>query len=188
MIHSAVKYIVGELKTYLNIRSGFLSQVPLVAGSLFNVNQEVDDRTKNKIVLTLVNVQEDRVYRSVDVFKRRSDGTSEIVQPEVKVNLFILFVANFDAYDEALKSLAQVIAFFQHRHVFDFSQIPDLSDRAGKMTFELFTPTFEQQNHLWGALGAKYMPSVAYKVGIFDIRDEQISEEVPGVEEILINE
>jgi len=188
MIHLAIKHIVEELKSYLNLRSGFLSQNPIVAGSLFTVNQEIDERTKNKIVLTLVNIQEDRVYRSVEVFKRRPDGTSEIVKPEVKVNVFILFMANFDAYEESLKGIAQVVAFFQHRQVFDFSVIPNLADREGRMTFDLFSPTFEQQNHLWGTLGAKYMPSVIYKAGIFDIRDEHIEAVVPPVEEVLINE
>lgn len=188
MIHLAVKHIVQELKSYLNLRSGFPTGDPIVAGSLFNLNQQPNERTKNKIVLSLVNLQEDRVYRSVDVFNQRPDGTSELVKPEVKVNVFILFVANFDDYEEAMKGLMNVVAFFQHRQVFDFSVIPDLADREGRMTFELFSPTFEQQNHLWGALGAKYTPSVIYKAGIFDIRDEQIEALVPPVEEVLINE
>ena len=48
--------------------------------------------------------------------------------------------------------------------------------------------TFEQQNHLWGALGAKYMPSVMYRLALVAVRDEQIEAEVLPVQEILINE
>ena len=41
---------------------------------------------------------------------------------------------------------------------------------------------------MWGALGAKYMPSVMYRLAIVTVRDEQIEAEVPAVEEIVINE
>ena len=44
--------------------------------------------------------------------------------------------------------------------------------------------TFEQQNHLWASLGAKYMPCVMYKVGIMAIQDMQIEAKVPLVEEM----
>ncbi len=188
MIHFALQHMVTELNAYLNLRTPSLATERVVAGSLFNLDGIVNDRAKNRVVVSLVNIEEDRVYRSVEVFNRRADGSSEMVKPEVKVNLSVLFVANLDVYDEALKAISHVVAFFQHRQVFDFATISTLSDRDGRMTFDLVSLTFEQQNHLWGLLGGKYMPSVMYKVGMFDIRDEQVEATVPPVEEVLINE
>lgn len=188
MIHLALQYIVGEMNAYLNLRSPALDQSRVVNGSLFTLEGTVNNGTRDKIAVMLVNIEEDHVYRSVETFQKRPDGTSQFMQPEKKVNVYLLFVANFADYDESLKAVAQVISFFQHRHSFDYAAIPALSIQEGRMLFDLFSPSFEQQNHLWGTLGAKYMPSVMYKVGLIDIRDEQIEAEVPPIEEILINE
>ena len=95
--------------------------------------------------------------------------------------LSLLIVANYADYAEALKMLSFVIGFFQQRGSFEV--LTNEGERA-RVQFELLSTTFEQQNHLWAALGAKYMPSVLYKVGILDIRDPQVEAEVPPVEEI----
>ena len=188
MIHHAIAYITEELNDYLQSRSGPSSESRIVAASLFDLDGNVNNDAKGKIALSVVNVEEDRVYRNVELYARRADGKSELIQPEVKINLFVLFVANFSQYDEALKGVANVISFFQSRALFDYAEIQALAGRKGRIAAELFTMTFEQQNHLWGALGAKYMPSVMYKLGIVDVLDEQVQAEVPPVEEIAINE
>ena len=41
---------------------------------------------------------------------------------------------------------------------------------------ELVSPTFEQQNHIWGGMGAKYLPSVLYKVRMLVYRETLESE------------
>lgn len=188
MIHSAIAYLTSELEGYLRTRAGLSTDSRIVAASLFNPNGSVNTSTEGKIVLSVVNVEEDRVYHNVERIVRRADGTSELVHPEVKVNLYVLFIANLGNYLEALKSVSHVISFFQNRPSFDYSEIPDLASRRGRICFELFTMTFEQQNHLWGTLGSKYMPSVMYKLGIVDVLDEQTQGEVPPIREILINE
>jgi hypothetical protein len=188
MIHIAIGYVASELNAYLNLRSPASTPNRIVPGSLFDLNGIINSKTKDKIVLSIVNVEEERVYRSVDIYSKNNNNPGEQVRPEARVNLYVLFVANLGDYSEALKALAHVISFFQLRNSFDYSIIPDLSKRDGRFVFELYSLTFEQQNHLWGALGAKYMPSVMYKVGIMEIQDLQIEAEVPLVEEININE
>ncbi len=183
MIDQALAHVVAELNGYFNVRS----QIPdrAVAGSLFNLQGNVNPEVNDKVVVSLVNVEEDRTYHSVETFETRPDGVSEQVRPPVKVNLYLLFVANLGVYSEAVKAVDQVISFFQHRPAFDYASIPALAGRRGRMLFELHTMSFEQVNHLWGALGSKYMPSVMYKVGLVDIRDRQLEAEVPPVEEIV---
>jgi hypothetical protein len=188
VIHQAIQFVVTELNTYLNLRSPSLTADRAVLDSLFDTSGNLNADAKEKVVLSVVNVQEDPVYHSVEVYEKRPDGGAEMVRPEVRVNLFLLFIANFSEYDESLKALEHVISFFQTRHVFNYSSIPALSQQAGRMVFELYSMTFEQKNHLWGALGGKYQPSVMYKVGLVAIRDRQLEAEVRPVEQILINE
>ena len=171
MIHLVMGHVLQELNDYLyalpptpDAGRTTPARRQVVAESLFDFDGKVKEGAKNKVVASIVNVEEDRVYHSVDVFQRRDDGTSELVKPEVRVNLHILFVANYASYEEAMKMLSRVIAFFQHRSSFAYKAIDGLADRDGHFIFELFTLSFEQQNHLWGALGAKYMPSVMFKL------------------------
>ncbi len=188
MIHQAVQYIVTELSAYLNLRSPSLATDRVVLDSLFDISGNPNGAASEKVVLSLVNIQQDPVYQSVELYEKRADGKAERTKPEVRVNLFLLFVANISDYEESLKALEHVISFFQARHVFDYSVIPALSEQRGRMVFELYSMTFEQQNHLWGSLGSKYQPSVMYKVGLVGIRDRQMEAEVRPVEQVLINE
>lgn len=193
MIDKALRYVVSELNDYFYavlppLAPASTDRERVVAASLFDLDGKVNTNAKDRVVAQVVNVQEDRVYHSVDVYKRRDDGTGELMRPEIKVNVFVLFVANIADYAEATKMLSWVMAFFQHRNSFEYSAIAGLTDRPGHFTFELYSMSFEQQNHLWGALGAKYMPSVMFKLGIVDIRDEQLRAEVPPVLDIAANQ
>ena len=187
MIHLTIDYVVAELNRYMRARTG-LAQDRVVAAALVTPDGELNKDAKDMVVVEVVNVEEDRVYHSVETFSRRPDGTSEVIKPEVRVNLYVLFVGNFGKYGEALKAVSLVISFFQHRHAFDYATVPGLQGRKGRIALELFSATFEQQNHLWGTLGAKYMPSVLYKIGMVDIRDEVVEGEVAPLEQILVNE
>ena len=133
------------------------------------------------VVWVIVNVEENSVYRSLETHRTKPDGMHERVRPSVRINVYVLFVANLSKYAEALKAISLVIAFFQNRFTFVIS---GNGDGSSKVIFELYSMTFEQQNHLWASLGAKYMPSVMYKAAILEISDTQVEAEVPPVEEI----
>lgn len=182
MIHLSIAQVVSELNAYLNLRSPGMAPERVEAGSLFDLNGTPNNDTRNRVAVQVVNVEENGVYRSLETYRARPDGPHERVRPPARVNVYVLFVANLDDYGEALKALSHVIAFFQNRYAFEVSGNGDGSSRV---IFDLYSMTFEQQNHLWAALGAKYMPSVMYKASILDIRDTQVEAEVPPVEEIV---
>lgn len=188
MLHLLIDYLVTEINAYLSLRSPAMDRDRLVSGTLLDPDGKANPEVRDKIVLSIVNVQKDPVYHSVEIFEKRTDGKSELVKPEIKINIYILFVANLNDYGEAVKALSQIIEFFQQRNAFEYASIPSLSHRNGRVVFDLFSTTFEDQNHLWGALGAKYMPSVMYKAGIVDIRDAQIEAEIPPLEQSGIGE
>jgi hypothetical protein len=181
VIHVPIAQVVREVNAYLNLRSPSGTPERVVAGSLFNLDGQPRTESKNRVVVQVVNVEENHVYRSLDTYQVRADGMNERVRPEVRLNLYVLFAANFDNYDEALKALSLIIAFFQNRYVFE---VAGNGDAASRVVFELYTITFEQQNHLWASLGAKYVPSIIYKGSLVAIRDQQVEAEVPPVLEI----
>jgi hypothetical protein len=91
----------------------------------------------------------------------------------VNLNLFILFSSYFidKNYPEALKFLSAVISFFQSNAVFNHSNTPDLDDRVEKLTFEIVNQDLQNQSHLWGSLGGKYLPSILYKIRMVTIQE-----------------
>lgn len=188
MIYQAVSHVASELNAYINLRAPTLTPDRVVAESLFDLDGSASSTAKDKIVVLLVNVEQDRVYRPVDPLERAADGTAQFVRPDVNVNLFLLFIANLSDYGEALKAVAHVISFFQHRSVFMITDPDRDPDEQTRVSFELFTLTFEQQNHLWGAIGSKFMPCVMYKAGLLKVRDTQVEADIGPVHEILINE
>lgn len=188
MIGKIANHVVSELNAYFSLLAS--SQTDhVVAGNLFDLDGTPNAKVKDKLIFSLVNIEQDRTYHSLDVYKKDSPNNSKIVKPELKVNLFFLLIANNGNYQEALKSISRAIAFFQHRHSFDIEPVLASASSGAKnhIVFELVSMSFEQQNHLWGMLGGKYMPSVMFKAGIAEIRDERVEGEVAPVEEIVIN-
>jgi hypothetical protein len=183
MIEQTISHVVAELNSYLFLRSQTADRV--LAASLFDLNGNLDPDCHDKVVVSVINVEKERSCQSVETYERRADGISEQVKPPVKVNLYLLFTANMSKYGEAMKALDQVICFFQHRPSFDFSSIRSIEEQQGRVVFQIYSMSLEQVNHLWSALGGKYMPSVVYKAGIFSLRDRQLEAEVPPVEEMV---
>ncbi len=181
MLHVMISRLVEGLNGYLDLRAPSATSERVVAVNLVDQSGAPHPRAKDRVVLSVVNVDENRVYRSLEQYRKRADGVSERIRPPVRLDVIVLVAANLGDYGEALKMLSYVIAFFQQTGGFEL--VAADGERA-RVQLELLSTTFEQQNHLWASLGAKYAPSALYKVGILDIRDAQVEAEVPPVEEI----
>lgn len=136
---------------------------------------------ENTLGLTLVNIEEERITKSQQAFERGPDGTVSYVNPEIKLNLYMLIAANFKNYTTGLEFLSGAIRFFQGKSVFTPDNTPLLNTGIEKLLVELYTVSFEQQNHLWGSLGAKYLPSVMYRVRLVIIQEGRKSGEKPPI-------
>jgi len=188
MIHLAMSHVLTELNNYLNLRSPGSETKQAVMGSFYNNDGILNTTVKEKVVFLLVNLEEDNIYRSNEKFRKKPDGRSEVINPEVKTNLYVLLAANFSIYEESLKYLSLIISFFQIKNTFKYAELADMGDMDGRFVFDMHSPGFEQVNHLWGALGMKYIPSVMYKVSMITIRDDRIEGEVPPITELYVNE
>jgi len=127
--------------------------------------------------LSLVNIEEERVTKAQQNFSRSTDGRIVHMNPEIKLNLYVLIVANFSNYRTGLEFLSGCIRFFQSKSVFTPANTPELDPAIQKLIVEMMTLNFEQQNHLWGSLGAKYLPSVIYKVRMLTIQEALATDE-----------
>lgn len=66
------------------------------------------------ISVLLINVEEDNTLREPNRYARvDTDGVRQKLQPAIRLNLFVLFVAQFKQYEQSLSYLSAVIQYFQ---------------------------------------------------------------------------
>lgn len=132
------------------------------------------------LIITLANIEEERankLQRSVAV---APDGKVSQMNPEIRLNVYLIIIANFDNYLTGLKYLSAVVRFFQSKCVFTRQNTPALDPSIDKLLMDLYTLNFEQQNHLWASLGVKYQPSIVYKLRLIPVQDQVKPSEAPS--------
>lgn len=138
------------------------------------------------VSILLIRIEEESALRQPDPYARMSaQGEHQKVHPEIRMNLWVLLVARFpDDYFRALQHLSDVIRYFQNHRLFNHQNSPDLKPEVSKLIFELVTPTFSEQNEIWGALRSAYQPSSLYKIKAIVFQDEE-GQSVPAVKEVV---
>lgn len=121
----------------------------------------------------LINVEEERQLRAADPYLAVQDGRPLRKQPDLRLVLHILFVARFKQYDIAWDHLAKIIEYLQTHRTFERDGYPDLPAGVDRLTFELVTQSFSEQNDIWNALRTTYHPSALYRVRLVVLRDVQ---------------
>jgi hypothetical protein len=187
MIDTALSFLTDQINAYLQLKND-----PVTAASpeivLTNVaaqdgNWAIPEKT---LGLSLINIEEERVFKEQQSTFRNESGDIEHYNPNIKLNLYILISANFAAgdaggstnatgvYKEGLKQLSYVISFFQGKYVFTPDTSPDLPPELKKLIVELHSYSFEQQYNFWSVVGAKYLPSVLYKVRMLVYQEKNL--------------
>jgi hypothetical protein len=136
-------------------------------------------REENKVIITLVNVERETI--------KNNNAVPNTSQP-VNINLYLMLSAYFSAvnYPEALRFLSFVIGYVQQKNVFTRSNTPQLDSNITKLVLEMENLSTEKMNNVWATLGAKYMPSVMYKMRMLTIDGSIVREyrpEVSGVQQ-----
>ncbi len=182
MIDKALEVLANNIHDYL-IRLPDLNITSQKTVHLTNITDYNGTLTipKDSLGFSLVNIEEERIVKSQKTVIQASNGQISHLNPEIKLNLFVLIAANFGNYSTSLKFLSGAIRFFQSKNLFDHQNAPELDPAIQKLIIELYTLNFEQQNHLWGALGGKYLPSVMYKVRLISIQEALKKDEQPPI-------
>jgi hypothetical protein len=162
MIDVALQFLKAGLNTFLFTMTGS-DRVKVELSNL------VDDAGKyafaqDSIGAGVVNIEEERTFKTHLPQYAYVNGQHVVGEPELKLNLYVLFAANFKVYDEALKYLSYILTYFQSHPSFTQSEFSDLDPRIERMILELQSPTFEQWNQIWGFNGGKQLPSIIYKL------------------------
>lgn len=137
--------------------------------------------------LLLVNMEEERILRRPNPFQAIDERNGEVmtVAPEVRLQLFALFVARFRDYAQGLNQLSGVVHHFQRNRRIDRSIAPDLPEGVEELFVELITLPLLEQNELWTSMRTAYHPSLLYRVGILVFHDELGRATAPTRERVM---
>jgi hypothetical protein len=146
-------------------------------------NQEPADPiqfSSGAVTMLLVNLEEERILRDAEPY-RTVNGNARVnhVQPDIRLTLYILFVARFSDYASSWNSLAAILGQLQAVPVLDVETAPNLPEGVERLGFELVTQTFTELNDVWNALRTTHHPSLLYRVRLLTIRDATFSPPTP---------
>jgi len=200
MIFQAINLIATELNTYLNsvgpldVSDGDDVHVANIA--LLESSITANPSLTNKVVLTLVRIEEEATLKNVPTYRKNyATNKTEYKNPPVHLNLYLLFSVNSSSYTNALTYLSRIVRYFQYKNVYTHTNtaapastnpIDQLTDF--KLIMDLYSPTFEETNNIWGTLGGKQLPHVMYKARMLELELDLIKDGRDAIQEITIND
>ena len=196
MINTSLTFLTNELNEYLKLKTGTPDTDRIFLTSVATESSGVVIPEKS-LGLSLINIEEERVYKDQRTTRKNQDGTVDYFNPEINLNLYILISANFqdnttdssDDYVEGLKQLSLIISYFQAKNVFTPENSPSMVTLAPdivRLIVELYSYSFEQLYNFWTVVGTKYLPSVLYKTSLLTFQEKDLSESVSPIEKIGI--
>jgi hypothetical protein len=144
---------------------------------LAKLTRLVDDAGKyaftDNVGMALLQVEEDRTFRTQLPTVTNVAGQQVTREPDLKLDLHVMFAANFKQYDEGLKYLSLVMTFFQSHSTFGAARYPALDPRIERLNVELESLSYEQLNQVWAFIGGKQTASAVYRVRLVILQDEE---------------
>ncbi len=176
MIHEVLPVIVDEVRDFLMSRVG-ASEEQVVLGNIVNQDGTIAVNGEDRVIVSLINIERDGSFQG-----KGMAGYGKVNAP-VHINVYVIFAAYFrnTNYIEALKFISGVVGFFQGKSVFDHHNTPMMTSNANKVRLEIVNIDWRELSNLWAAIGAKYIPSVVYRIRTLDMDEDRITDEVPAV-------
>lgn len=198
MISHALTIVRNELDRHLATFGGNSPHADLGNVGEILAGQGGNGPSREKVLLSVVNIQEERTLKNVPAYVRDDAALRVRYQnPPTFLNLAVLVAATHSNYGDALRALSRVILFFQFRNVFTHDNVDPQSLNDGapvndldrlvefKLIFNLWSPTLEEVNDMWGMLGGKQFPFALYSMRMLELQFQAFQSESGVITEIV---
>jgi hypothetical protein len=174
MIQNALTYTKDSFNQFL--RSFFhLDEEVVAINRVVDANGNLPMENTNKVILSLIHIEEETNQQFYGKTRRTNGGDYTKETPSQRFNLFVLLVPNFENYLEGLNYLNASIQFFQVNAVLNADKNSNIPEGIHRLEFELEKGEgYMQMQNLWTALGAKYQPSLIYKMRLVSVNARQL--------------
>lgn len=173
MIHNIVSTLVNQLNEFIRNELGLADDMVIVS-NLMDIKGGSLMQIENKVCVFIQNIEEEKML------KNTSFQANAGMAPPMFINIYVVVAANFPEpnYREALRYISMAIEFFQGKPLFDRSNTPELPPSVDKIALEYYNQSIQDLNNLWSLIGAKYIPSVVYKVKLLPFHQQMIKQDV----------
>jgi hypothetical protein len=158
-LHTLAKHLDSRLQSHFDRQEELVELSPLV-----DPDGTIPEHIRNKMVLSVINLQLEAERRVSGLAPHRSATSGRIVQPPTPMSVRVMLAASFDKYVEALEFLSRSVAILQQTPIYKRSEFPDLPEGVDRLQVEALSLRASEQAAVWTALGAKYLPSMAYQI------------------------
>ncbi len=171
MISEVLTCLASEMNEYFSQKENIEDKV--IVSAIVNPDGSVAIAGQNKVIISLINIEEEITLRNIAPI-HKSPGDVQL--PLLHLNLYILISAYFQPlkYKEALTVISGIISFLYQKNVFSSANTKSLNPAIEKFSVEIQNITLENLNNIWSTIGAKYMPSVMYKLQLHYLPAESI--------------
>lgn len=184
MIQEAFQYTRTVFNQFIKNKFG-VDEDAVVINTIVDQSGAIPVGNQNKIILSLIHVEQETVQPFYTKNQKLSNGNYVTSPLTERYNIYVLVTSYFDDYNETLKFLNASIQFFQEHQTLDATVNSDIPNGIQKLDFDFQKGgDYMQMHNLWSALGAKYQPSVIYKMRLVTITSEGIDEFVPKITNI----
>lgn len=185
MIADALYFVSEQLDNFLKRKTSREKLVVKLSG-LVTPEGGISVTEDDILVLSVVNIAEEGSIANQSNIKRQGNGFQKQAPP-VYLNMYLLVSALFkdDQYKTGLHWLSLAINFFQEHPCFISSQI-EMPKGVDKLSFELVNLDIDNMSRFWGALGARYQPSVIYKMRMLKISSDTMEAVLPEITDTKI--
>lgn len=187
MINEALEFVCTELNNYF--KSTFqINEEKAIVSNLVNPDGSVSVNINDRLAICLVNIEQETSIANLGfTHVNTASQTFQVRNQPLNINLYILFAAYFNNYNESLKFISSTVSFFQANYVFLRANYPNMGGNTDKLVFELLKTDYQSINYLWGSLGAKYVPSMIYKMRMLSIDENNVRYEAPLISRPEVN-
>lgn len=164
----AIRNVLEVVSKYCNEYMQNLDRRPddwVALSNLVDHQGKLNEGTRDKVVMSVYNITHETVI-STYTSAQPGVGGYAIVQPPLYIDLHIIALANFieRSYSDGLAAISRVISYFQQNPTFNHANAPELDPTVDKIVLEFTSLGPVDVNYVVGMLGAKYLPSVFYKL------------------------
>ncbi|MFB6454712.1 DUF4255 domain-containing protein [Chitinophaga sp. Hz27] len=130
------------------------------------------------VTLTLLNLKEEPALKNT-AYSRINNATlkTEYFNPYVYLNAYLMFCSSRKTYSTAVGDIAKIIRALQGNSIF----MVDYDGDQYKVILSIYSPTFEDMNHIWGVLGGKVYPNIIYIMRVAELKKKEAIAEGDGI-------